>query len=252
MKFSAYKYCAVICLTINAQFFILTSCNSQRHLTHCEVINSYLKFYNKETKTYEASSIYWPINKIWYSNNFGIEETWGINIRQDTNGTEYRKVELMYYTAIDFRNRIAYSFSSFSDTARILDSYSFKDTTAIRGGWNFREPRSWPRQGAPVFIADTIIDNVVYKRIKMIKETTEWIGYLRCDKEGTVFMYDIDLSKSLGCPIVRVDQVPTDQDEFRAVSSTIEFLADKLTPEEQKVFRVWRKRTRNMANKNEP
>ena len=231
---------------------IILSCSSSKPISHCEVVISCLKFYDPKLNDYVKNNLYWPDTKIWYKDSMVIEQIPGLYMNTDTNGIETRWVKTEYYTFIDLRTKSFYDYSSFSDTAGLIKKYIQADSTPVSGGWNFYAQRDWPGQLTPVSLSDTLIDNIVYKRIQVIKEPDStqqnkkiWIGYLNCDRKNTLFMFDKSLSKTTGCPIVRFDEQPLPEFVFRPVSAQIEFISDTLSNDELKVFNAWEKNAKN-------
>ncbi|HET9433559.1 MAG TPA: hypothetical protein VFO37_07365, partial [Chitinophagaceae bacterium] len=51
---------------------------------------------------------------------------------------------------------------------------------------------------------------------------------------------DENLAKKLGCPVVRIDHLPSPEYPM-PISSEIHFLRDSLTKEEIKIFEAWKK-----------
>ncbi|MEQ1676374.1 MAG: hypothetical protein ABL876_06730 [Chitinophagaceae bacterium] len=183
--------------------------------------------------------------KAWYRDSMAIEEVSSINIISHYKSSRTETVGVMYYRFNDLRNRFVYEYKTFSDTATLIRKYAFSDTVPIAGGWNFRFDRNIDYKGIPDILSDTLIDKISYKRIQFPTGTKEYpstsIHYSRCDKKGTVFNTCPLLSKKMdGCPVVKSFTFSLVQ-KGPAYSSEVNFLADRFTPEEEKVFNAWQK-----------
>ncbi|HMH23009.1 MAG TPA: hypothetical protein VK563_14580 [Puia sp.] len=196
---------------------------------------------------YISQPLWGPDLRIWYMDSFVIEEIKGISIFVDPKGIETRKLSTEFYTFIDLRSKSFYDYKTFSDTARIIKKYTQPDSVAVFGGWNFYAPHSFHITEPIGKLADTIIKNISYKRVRLVNtiesKTGPWkqitICYLLCGKK-TLVRIDNQLSAKMGCPIVRYDIQPTPQDRA-SLSTEIEFTANTLNPEELKVFNAWEK-----------
>lgn len=238
--------------------FLLVSCVAKQKISTSGVVVNSLKFYDPEIKEYIEQPTYWPGNRIWFKDSMVIEEISGLYINRDTNGHETRLVKTEYYTFIDMPSKTFYDYDVFSDTAKLIKKYIQNDSTPVFGGWNFYVAHKWPRTESPSPLSDTVINNITYKRLRLVNEIHKnngkfdqiFIAYLCCDKKNTMFMFDKDLSKKMGCPIVRVDELSSETQSNQR-SSQIEFIRNKLTSEELKVINAWGiKAKKNLALKN--
>lgn len=192
-------------------------------------------------------------SKIWYKDSLVIEEVRSVQIVEDAkNSTQTTIIE--NYRFNDLRSRMTYEYKKFSDTASLIRKYSLDDSIKIYGGWNFKFKRKLEYQGTPEFLSDTTIDQVNYKRIKLTMTMGDHllfiVCYQRCDKKGTIFDHDPDLSKITGCPTVKVFIFSPEKKDIPNSSET-NFLTDTLTNEELKVFAAWERNAKlNPVNKN--
>lgn len=218
----------------------MLSCSGQNKCTNCGLVISKLKFLDTINHEYVSNQIYWPDHRIWYKDSLVIEEISGIYIKRDTSGQEQRAVEVLHYTFIDLRSRSFYEYITFSDTAKAIKQYIQPDSLGVPGGSVFYVALD-VRVTEPVQnMTDTSIDGVAYQRVKFINnaENVVKIGYLRCDKKGTLFQFFKAFSEKRGCPMVRFDDMPTVKYPVSA-SGQVEFIANSLTSEELKVFAAW-------------
>lgn len=225
-------------------FSLFISCSSKKTLIREGFIQLRFRNYDSIENKY-INSAFMPDMRIWFKGNLVVEEI--TTIRDiDSNGVFRREKPVAYYLIIDRRSKSFYNYSSFSDTARILDKYTQADTAEIRGlgGWSFYKDHNMSIVDSPQILPDTIINSIIYNKyqvfLKVSNNLRPVVIYLRCDKKGTIFLFDKKLSEKLGCPIVRIDYLPTPQNP-NPVSSEIVFLRDSLNQEELKVFDVWEK-----------
>jgi hypothetical protein len=221
----------------------LNSCQSYPAIKGEGFIQVIGRTYDSSSRQYTKED-FMPNMKIWYKGNFVIEEIRIIKIHSDNRGTDKKETPVAYYLFIDRTTKGFYHYSSFSDTARILDSYTLADTSEMRGlgGWGFYKNWDVTIVGEKKFLTDTILNGNNYKRVLLnVKEGNSilpTVRYLRCDKKETLFKFNKSLSEEFGCPIVRIDYLPTTENP-RPSSSEIVFVRDSLLKEEKKVFDVW-------------
>src|SRR5687768_8235518 len=117
---------------------LIISCGSQKNLTVGGVINHTIRFYDSLTQQYTSEQVF-PDITIWYNDELFIEEIKTVETIRDTNRVTTRKTPIAYYLFMDRKSRSFYHYSSFTDTATIIDKYILHDTAAIRGlgGWSF-------------------------------------------------------------------------------------------------------------------
>lgn len=189
--------------------------------------------------------------KFWSLDSMIIAEGQLINIKEDEVGKESWSVEVNKYTFIDLRSRSFYEYTTFTDTAKIIDKFSQPDTGRVKGGWGFFSTQSAIQLENMTIVPDTIIKNIVYKRVKSFRmiqgasgtQKELQFGYFRCDKKNSIYKLDNPLSKKMGCPVVRIEKF---YPELKSgIAYEIEFLPDKLTPEKVKIFATWKKNAKN-------
>ena len=165
---------------------------------------------------------------------------------RDSNGIRAKETPVAYYLFIDRTSKAFYNYSSFSDTATILDRYSQGDTAEIKGlgGWSFYKSHNLDIVGSPQQLSDTLVKGITYRRLGLNLKAqfgqSTVIGYLRCDKKGTMFQFDKDFGEKVGCPLVRIDYFPF-PNAPTGTSDELLFIRDSLTKEELKVFDAWKK-----------
>jgi len=221
------------------------ACTSQHSFTKAGAIKYTVRLYDSSSQQYSREFIFADMN-LWYKNELYIEEIKSVETYVDTNGVMTRKTPLAYYLFIDRSSKSFYHYSSFSDTARIIDKYILSDTAMLKGvgGWAFYKNWDIGISGTLNTLGDTLIDNILYKRdqfpIISNGSLVTIIAYQRCDKKGTIFQFDTLLSNKLRCPVTRIDFLPS-RENPRPISPEIHFLRDSLTKEELKIFDAWEK-----------
>lgn len=235
-----------IALFLSSLIHFSLCCSAQSDYANCGVVISRVKFLDTISQEYISSQIYWPDHKIWYKDSLVIEEIPGIYIKRNTTGQEWRKIEVLHYTFIDLRSWSFYNYNTFSDTAKVIKRYTQPDSLNVPGGSTFYVPRDVPVTEPPIDLSDTLIGRTLYRRVKFINKAnnTVMIGYLRCDKRGTLFQYYKLYGKMSGCPLVRIDDLPTSQYPI-PTSAQVEFVSDTLTAYELKVFSAWERNAIN-------
>ncbi len=232
----------------NLLFFccFIISCTAPKKIKNLGVVISKSDFHNPKLNKFIGDQTYAPDMKIWYKDGFAIENVTYLYSTQNNDDPEIRKAVLDHYTFIDIRTKSFYDYTSFSDTAKLIKKYIQPDSADVSGAWSFFRYYDIPTTHVPIPISDTTIEGIIYKRLKLIDILNHngkmshltIVAYFRCDIKGTMFQYDRHLGEKIGCPNVRLDDYISDRP---ATSSYIEFVADKLTPEELKVFAAWEK-----------
>lgn len=223
---------------------LIISCVSQKPFRQKGFIQLRFRDYDTIERKY-INHAFMPDVNIWYKGNLAVEE---IKTIKDTDslGVFTREILVAYYLFMDRGSKSFYNYSSFTDTATILDKYTQSDTAVLRGrgGWAFYKNHDMGIVGSMQSLPDTTINSFVHKRYQVILKASgnlrPSVFYLRCDKKGTVFQFDKVLSEKLGCPIIRIDFLPSPRNPT-PVSSEIVFLRDSLSKEELKVIRAWEK-----------
>jgi hypothetical protein len=227
-------------------FQVLFSCHAQKNYLNRGIVLYKLRIFDNKTQEYIIPK-YYRDRKLWYYDSLVIAEGHHVNINTDIYGNESWETFVDRYTFIDLKTRTFYEYSTFSDTARILDSYVQPDSGRVKGGWNFFDNTEILNRRTLEYLPDTTIHGISFKRVKSVSiikignEDMESIttGYFRCDKKYSVFSLDKLLSKEAGCPLTRL--------ENEGVSNVagnyfeIEFLSETLSLFEVKVFKAWKR-----------
>jgi hypothetical protein len=227
--------------------FIFLSCSAQKKCKNCGIVVFKNMFYEPSLKKYVHDEPYGPDTKVWFKDSIAIVKTMGIHA-PTVNGVETkREVVLMFYTFIDLRKMLFYKYATFYDTAKIIQSYNKvqADTVFWNVNWRFYQYHDIPYTEPLENLPDTIIEGKVFQRIRIINKPTidttnirTSIAYFDCERKGTMFQIDKSLSEKKGCPMVKYYILPSIK-YAGAIAGEIEFVSDKLTPEELKIFDAW-------------
>lgn len=168
-----------------------------------------------------------------------------------------RQDDTLFYAFLDLDKRNYFNYLNFSDTAQPIQCcYTTTDSAGINGGWNFFYKPLKSIYAKLESNSDTVIENTRFKRISVFinnRDTTSTqslvlfkIYYLNLSRKGSPFTLNHFLSDSLGYPVTRMDLF----DKYRTTGKSftwiekIEFVSDRLSPFEQKVFTKWIKTAR--------
>ena len=233
--------------------FYNSSCYSVKKCQNCGSVLLKHRMLNAETGEFILLA-YERDRKVWYMDSLIIGEGAHVDIENDRYGNSTWKTYVGEYTFIDLRTKSYYEYLTFSDTAKIVDSYFEAAVGGNKRGWKFFSSNVLFPIEKTVNLSDTIMDGRPYKRIKTIdsvkvlnaqdqkgNDSTQIqirIGYIRCDLQTPIFSMDKNVEKRLGCQVVRFDQIaPSNQS---IISTQIEFLSQPLTEKEIKVFNAWK------------
>lgn len=189
--------------------------------------------------------------KIWYFNKYIIEATPLVKV-VDSLGNHRWYAQDLFYTFLDLETKTYYRYSSFSDTAKMIQCcYTTTDSLGIEGGWNFFYHPPLRTKPDLDYIEDTIINGSRFKRAvifgndtlpdgQTIRKTNK-VVYFDLSRKDTVFTLNHYLSQAVGYPVTKVEVLTKNKmtnQELRWVEQ-IRFEADNLTELEMKVFKKW-------------
>lgn len=193
----------------------------------------------------EPSFIYY--HKLWFKDSCIIEKITGVNINTDTANVTTMSYPVMWYTYTNPAAKTEYDYSSFSDTAKLLNKTTMQDSALKhKAGWHLYSSLYPIIIGDPIFLSDTVIEKVVYKKAKFNfsgqdPEKIFKIGYFRCDMGNHLFSLEKKYTRKTGCILIKYyDYRGKDKTLFG--STEVNFLSDKLTDEERRVFDAWGKK----------
>jgi hypothetical protein len=220
---------------------------SNQHISKKGVVAFITKFYNKDSGRYIRSEEYGPTVKLWYKDSIVIIQNMAISFATDTNNIETQKAYILNYIYINLPQKKFYRYTTFTDTAQIIDSYTQDKEDSILWGvsWKFYKWNEMPHTEPFAKLKDTIIDNREYKRMKIVDYTHSdsinkriSIAYFDCNRSGTIFQINKQLSEIVGCPMVKLYVQPSEKYQ-RTIGGELDFISDKLTTEELKIFDAW-------------
>jgi hypothetical protein len=211
-----------------------------------------LRKLNPITGKFYADESFWTDQRIWYKDSLVIQEVASKNYLYDSSWKESFVIGVLKYTFLDMRSMTFYEYKSFSDTAKMVERYLASDTAHIPGGWAFYKYTPGEKYngfGKAKILTDTVIDDITYKRITRLYTRQgqmdnivpeKYINYYRCDKKGMMMFSLYRELNEIDCVCSRIDIIPT-AEGYVTLSRQVFYLADSLTPAEQKVFTAWEK-----------
>lgn len=235
----------LICL-----FIFLLGCASQKKNSHSGVLLFELRmqhFNSNEIIVPDYSSDI----KMWYWGRYVIQRIMLIRIFDSADVHKWRSEE-SFYTFLDLKTRNYFRYSSFSDTAKMIQCcYTTTDSLGIEYGWNFFYKPAIVKKTEITFLTDTVLNDVTYKRgisfrnktlpdKKTIVEPNQ-IYYFHTTQKAPVFTLNHSLTERTGYPVTRIDffdSFKSDHAKFRWIRQ-IRFEADSLTESEKNVFKKW-------------
>lgn len=151
------------------------------------------------------------------------------------------------FVFIHLPTRTFSQYNNFSDTARLIKNYTQPDSAFIEDGWNFYAKHDMKFREPFTSMTDTVIENTTYQRVRLSqvsiieKEKHEIIAIasLRCDKKGSMFMFDNDLSEKLGCPVAKIEYLASIKYPLSSLGE-LNFISDTLSSHELKIFEKWK------------
>lgn len=239
-----------IALLILCFFFLVGCINKSKQCSSCGTVIARNYYYDTSNNKYKTSEFYSPSTKMWFKDSAAIVKTMGFVIDTDTNGYTSTEMKLAYYTYIDLTNKGFYQYNSFTDTATIIKKFTITDSNSLQVEsvmWGFYDLPIKKSEENLKILSDTAVEGVKYKRKSFVnsfqgrndsvfKNTV--VAYYRCDKTGTLFRYGDNFSEEEPCPMVRIEFLPLPPLSLQSLLE-VEFISDKLTPEELKVFNAW-------------
>ena len=234
-------------------FLLVVICNyscSQTIITKSQGVirESMFSYDNKEKRFVKEPQV--PSHLFWFLDNYVIQEVRGLSTKSLNGEIVSIDTSVTHYTFYDFANKRAFYYDTLGVNAKLLKEF-YHPIDSLIDGWNFQ--RTFPLLGRENLTAmpDTIIQGHSLKRLQTRKRfisdsgTIEHvkIGYIRTDIKHSLFHLDKPLDDSLHSTMVRMDfwVKPTNL----AMSSSFEFLRNKLTKNELSVFEAWIKRARS-------
>ncbi len=225
----------------------ILSCNISNKSSKCGVVTFNPLFYYPDKKKYLYNENIQPNYTVWYKDNSVIVQVKGISTESENGVTVKKKILVLYYTFIDLRKMLFYQYRNFSDTAVILRSYSLAQADSLFWGPRFYKKNDISNIQSFIKLADTIIDDKVFKRQKMVERITgdndsfqTSIGYFDCTRQGTLFQINKSISEYVGCPMVGYYLLPT-QKYPTPPATEIKFISEELKINEIRVFDAWEK-----------
>jgi hypothetical protein len=216
---------------------MLNGCIAQKEQGRTGVVTVEFQLYKKlATPTFKQG------HRVWFKDNWAIKEVKVTKFKTDTADRQTIEEVVEYYVFANLDSNFFYEYRSFSDTASIRKKYFERDTTQVSAAAELYAKKDITYNGIPEALNDTVIENIVYNRIKFKRQLGKndiyTIAYFNCDLKNPLFViYKYD---DKNCPIVKAYDYPPDL-SAPVMSLEVKHLSDTLTLEEIKIFNAWQK-----------
>ncbi len=147
------------------------------------------------------------------------------------------EINLSHFSYLNTEENVCYHYRNFSDTAKPFQKYNSVDSVTLDGGWNYFANTSIGYNNSTK-IGDTTVNNIHYGRVLLDRvDGVSFILYCRDDLDAPLVQLFKPLGDSINCPIVRVETYIKNR---LFMAREFEFVSNKLSPSEIKVFQAWR------------
>lgn len=177
--------------------------------------------------------------QIWYRDSLSIQEV-PLHMFKNTNkSTTDPDITISSYVFVDPQKNYCAYYRNFTDSASSFKSYLDVDSIKYYGGWNFYEKNNFPYDSREI-LNDTMLNNISYSRLKLYRKsettTQHFILYYKKNIRHLIgFMKQIE--DQIGCSITRID---TYINNNLTTSIEVQFVKNKLSSDESKVFDKWK------------
>jgi hypothetical protein len=198
-------------------------------------------FISVDFHLYNGSMQFKQSHRIWYKDGFAIKEVKITNFKTDTAGVQTINERLQYYLFADIKKNLFYEYNTLSDTASMVKKYFEFDTLNTSHASELYFKKNIDFLDIPEHLTDTVINNVVYQRIKFkrINGKNKYIsiGFFQCDRDSIFRLLNY---QDLRCPMVKLFDYSQEYLD-PIMSLEINLISDKLSEEMLKVFDAWEK-----------
>lgn len=182
--------------------------------------------------------------RVIYDDSLFVESIIVLKSVTDTNRVTREWQEVLYYRFSDLKAAKYLHFYNFSDTAKPFSGGSYRDTTELLSGFNFKMDKAYVPIGPIKKLPDSTIDAVKYGRYSVVSRKRNgvfrFVCFYRYDKKGLPLNKVSNLdSLSNGNPIVKIDSYIPEEESYPIGSSTFFFERDTLNEKERKIFKSW-------------
>lgn len=186
-------------------------------------------------------------SQIWIKDSLIIEEVMGMNLSTNEFGVKTIEIYPERYTFINMRNKSIYEFSNFSDTAKLIDCYTEKNSKG-KFNWLFYKYSDSVNFNEISKLTDTVIDNKNYSRFiisnsqiqnKKLDYTILTRYYTDCNEKDIFLTLHKRISENTKCAVLQSDVIYVDAKIF--YHHNLVKKATTLSSEELKVFDAWEK-----------
>jgi hypothetical protein len=179
--------------------------------------------------------------KIWYKDSIVVEQLKELEVNKDGFGVESPGATYLF---INLSKKMAYEYSDFSKTAKLLSSSSLNGNPQLMG-WDFYSARAQKVSGTPEVLKDTVIKSINYRQIKchfLNNSPKEFaIALLRCDGQKALLSLEKDYCKQSRCTMIKSIFFESGNPNPTGVMELIE-LTKGLSKQELEIFDTWNKK----------
>lgn len=225
--------------------FICYTCSCQTHKQGFVYLSA--KIFNPETGSYQIPKYYnAEEHKTWFYDSSFIQEATITDQSFDLKNNETWNNRIDRYIHCNLKSKVCYDYKGLSTDSNAIRNYDVSDSIRKIFIWPFYEYRNIWKADTTFDYPDTVMRGIAFKRIKGYirhADTTAnatLIGYLRCDKKGTIFHLDRAFDEKNECPLVAIEII---ESKIRQYYEII-FARDCLTKEEEAIFDAWEKNSK--------
>lgn len=184
---------------------------------------------------------------ILFKDSLIIEEVMGMNLSTNEFGVKTIEIYPERYTFINMRNKSIYEFSNFSDTAKLIDSYTEKNSKG-KFNWLFYKYSDSVNFNEISKLTDTVMDSKNYSRFiisnsqiqnKKLDYTILTRYYTDCNEKDIFLTLHKRISENTKCAVLQSDVIYVDAKIL--YHHNLVKKATTLSSEELKVFDAWEK-----------
>lgn len=145
--------------------FGLSFCQSKRPSLYNGTVYQRVRTYNESTKSYRTTPQFF--DRFYYiKDSIVVAVVQEIHYRTEHQNPTVFSYPIIMYTLIDTRTQRFYDFSSFSDTAILMESYGTDSTGQAKGGWYMFMNAPKDYSGNVVALSDTLVNGSRLKRYR--------------------------------------------------------------------------------------
>jgi hypothetical protein len=227
---------------------VISSCGSAQEKAQCTV-NYITTFYGENGKVAFTGK-----TKLWQNGNLFIQQVYTIKINTDEYNKKTVEYEPRFCRLTDLGARCFYDFHMLSDTSSCFSSGNLPEFPVSEGAWPFYSDKIEQIDGTPEMLKDTIIKGKNYKKIKYCLKSFDctknyFVGLFPDGMAYSELSFEKKFSKEKNWLLSKRFHYNIGS-QYPSVLQEIEFLSDKLSAPEERIFDAWEKYAREHPVKN--